>query len=323
MDEVLRMLSGGDFVSGETISAALGVTRAAIWKRIRQLQADGWPIESGGKRGYRLGSHDRLEPEAWQDALTARVMGRGEVRYAHTMDSTNTALKHMALEGAPAGSLCLCEEQTAGRGRLGRSWVSPPGAGLWQSLLLRPDLPPERAPLLTFCAALAMSDALRKTAGIDARIKWPNDLVCGGKKICGILLEAAMEAERVDWVVIGVGLNVRPEAVPPDLTDRAACVADFCSAPPARRTVLRAYLAGMEAWSQAVERDGFGALREALRARCVTLGSPVRVAAPAETFTAVAEDIDDAGALLVRTQDGELRRVLAGDVSVRGVMGYA
>ena len=325
MDEVLAMLSGEAYVSGEKMSEALGVTRAAVWKRVRQLQDAGWPIVSGGRRGYRLLPHDRLEPETWQGALRTRAIGRGTVRYEASLPSTNTAVKDMFREGAPHGSLCLCEEQTAGRGRLGRTWVSPAGAGLWQSVLLLPSIPPERVSVLTFCAALAMAEALEETAGIDARIKWPNDLVCGGIKICGILLEASVEPGRVECVVMGVGLNVRPEAVPPELTGQAACVADFCAEVPPRRRILCAYLERLEHWTDAAEQGGFDAVAPALKARCVTLGSRVLVtpAAGGEPFAGTAADIGGDGSLLVRTDAGEERHVLAGDVSVRGVMGYA
>ncbi|MBR4710858.1 MAG: biotin--[Clostridia bacterium] len=322
MDSVLRMLSDGDFVSGEAMSEALGVTRSAIWKHIRQLQAEGWPIESGGKRGYRLGPHDRLEPDVWQGTLATHAIGQGEVIYAHSLSSTNTVLKKSALEGAAHGTVCLCEEQTAGRGRMGRSWVSEPGAGLWQSVLLRPDMPPGSVSALTFCAALAMSDALKTAAGLDAGIKWPNDLICGGKKICGILLEACVEPQRVDYVVVGVGLNVRPEAVPPDLRGQAGCVADFC-APPPRRVILARYLESLEKWADACGHEGFAPVREALLRRCLTLGRRVKVISAEETYEAEAVDITDRGALTVRTDGGALRQVMAADVSVRGVMGYA
>lgn len=321
MRDLPEILASGADVSGEAISAEWGVTRAAVWKRVKALQADGWPIESRGKRGYRLADNDRLEPCLWQPALRTLSVGRGEVRYAREMTSTNTVLKQMAAAGAPHGSVCLCERQTAGRGRLGREWISVPGAGLWQSVLLRPNLQPLYAPLLTYCAALAMSDALRETAGLETGIKWPNDLVAGGKKLCGILLECSMEPDRVECVVIGTGLNVLPEAVPEDLRHQAACVADFRT-PPKRRDILVRYLEALEHWMRLLETEGFTPVRNTLASRCVTLGQVVRIQG-VRNFVGVAEGIDAAGALLVRVENGRLQRVLAGDVSVRGVMGYA
>ena len=320
MRDIPEILAAGADVSGEAISAEWGMTRAAVWKRVKALQAEGWPIESRGKRGYRLAENDRLDPVLWQHALQTRALGRGTVCFAQELTSTNTVLKQMGAEGAPHGSLCLCETQTAGRGRLGRAWVSAPGAGLWQSVLLRPDVPPLKAPMLTYCAALAMADALAETAGLSAGIKWPNDLVADGKKLCGILLECSMEPDRVDFVVVGVGLNVLPAAVPEDLRHQAACVADF-GAVPKRREILLHYLAALERWTDRLEEKGLAGVRESVRQRCVTLGRTVRVQG-AQNFTGVAEDIDADGALVVRCENGRLQRVMAGDVSVRGVMGY-
>lgn len=262
---------------------------------------------------------DDLSPETWQKRLSTAALGRGEVRYAREMTSTNLVLREMAQSGAAHGSLCLCETQSAGRGRLGRSWHSPEGQGLWLSVLLRPCLPPERAPLITFCAALAMAKAVQDF-GVDARIKWPNDLVSQGRKLCGILLEVSMAAEGVDYVVVGTGLNVRKGAYPPELAHQAASVEDFV-APPPRAEILLRYLAHLEDFIARLERDGLAGIAEEYHALSCTLGSRVNVTGAA-TLTGEAIAIGDSGALLVRTDDGEVHRVLAGDVSVRGVMGY-
>lgn len=321
MRSVLTLLEEGRFVSGEAISRTLGVSRAAVWKQIAALREEGWQIESGGKRGYRLLAGDRLDPTLWTGALTTKALGRGENRYLPEADSTNNVVKRMALAGAPGGSVCIAETQTAGKGRLGRAWCSPAGRGLWVSVLLRPQLPPERAPLLTLCAALAMAQAVRETAGLDVKIKWPNDLVYQGRKLCGILLEIGADPDAIEYVVVGTGLNVLDGAYPPELAERAAAVAEF-TAPPLRRTILVHYLAALEALVDRLEREGFEGIAAAYQAGSCTLGSRVSVSGSV-ALTGVAEAIDDGGALLVRTEDGTLHRVLSGDVSVRGVMGYA
>ena len=320
MKSILEMLSGGGFVSGEAISRELGVSRAAVWKRIIALREAGWQIESGGKRGYRLTAGDSLEPALWTGSLTTARYGRGMNRYEQEISSTNTAVKQMALEGAPDGSLCIAESQSAGKGRLGRVWSAPAGQGLWVSLLLRPQLPPPKAPAITLCAAMAMARAVRETTGLDARIKWPNDLVYEGRKLCGILLEMSADPDRIEYVVVGTGLNFHEGAYPPELRDRAAALAEF-AAPPLRREVLVRYLAALEALISRLEQEGFDSLLEDYRAQSCTLGSRVQVTGAVE-LTGHAEAIDDAGALLVRDDDGALHRVLSGDVSVRGVMGY-
>lgn len=320
MKTILEMLAPGEYVSGEAISRVLGVSRAAVWKKIGALREAGWQIESGGKRGYRLLAGDTLEPALWTCSLTTRSLGRGENRYLQETGSTNTEVKQMALAGAPHGSLCVSEKQLAGKGRLGRAWISPAGKGLWLSVLLRPKLSPERAPLITLCAAMAMARAVEETSGIAAQIKWPNDLVYEGRKLCGILLEISADPDSIEYVVVGTGLNVLEGAYPPELAERAAAIAEF-TRPPLRRTILTHYLAALEDALARLEQSGMAGIAEEYAARSCTLGSRVNVVG-AVNLTGTAEALDEGGALLVRTEDGVLHRVLSGDVSVRGVMGY-
>ena len=319
MRTVLEMLAGGGFVSGERISRELGISRTAVWKKIVALREEGWQIESGGKRGYRLLTGDAIDPALWAGALETRSLGRGTLRYAATMDSTNAELKRIGSE-APDGSIALCECQTAGRGRLGRAWSSPAGAGIWLSVLLKPDLPAASAPLITFCAALAWREAVMALMPADIRIKWPNDVIADGRKLCGILLELSAEPDRIEYVIVGTGLNVRRDAYPAELADRAVSLEEL-GAPPLRRELIVRYLAALEKAVGLVSRGGFAAVREAYTAASCTLGSRVRVSGAVE-MTGVAEAVDDTGALLVRGEDGVLTQVLSGDVSVRGMMGY-
>lgn len=320
MRSMIEMLAQGNYVSGEAMSRELGVSRAAVWKKITVLKEQGWDIESGGKRGYRLLAGDRLEPELWTWQLETAQLGRGEIRYEQEMSSTNTVLKQMAVAGAPAGSLCLCETQSAGKGRLGRKWESPVGAGLWQSVLLRPSLTPADAPLITLATAVAMAQAVEETCGLSVRIKWPNDLIYQGRKLVGILLEAIGDMDHLESVVVGVGLNVRRGAYPPELAEKAAALEDF-GPPPLRRTVLVHYLAALERLTQRLEAGGLEAIAQDYRQRSCTLGSRVQVIGSVN-LTGVAVDLDERGALMVQTEDGQVHHVLSGDVSVRGVMGY-
>ena len=260
-----------------------------------------------------------LSPAAWTPLLTTRALGRAVNHYEHTLTSTNLVLKDMAKQGAPHGSLCLCEKQTAGRGRMDRQWSSPEGQGVWLSVLLRPKMSAENAPVITFCCALAMTEAVRSVTGLDAQIKWPNDLVLGGKKLCGILLEMGFDTQGY-YVVAGTGLNVRAGAYPPELAHQATSIEEH-GVLPNRGAIVAKYLAALEDALAAVEQHGFAGIAEDFRRTCITLGSQVNVIGTEDSFTGVAEDVDVTGALLVRTEDG-LRRVLAGDVSVRGVMGY-
>lgn len=321
MNTILEMLSGGNYVSGEKISQELGISRAAVWKRIAQLREEGWQIEAAGRRGYRLIPGDSLDPIFWESQLTTRYLGRGENHYEHTVSSSNTIVKQMAAQGAPGGSLCLCECQTAGKGRLGRAWNAPAGQGIWMSVLLRPRLRPKDAPLITLATAIAMARAVREVTGINAQIKWPNDLVFAGKKLCGILLEISADLDQIEYVVVGTGLNVLRGAYPPELSDRAAALEEFAT-PPVRREIVVHYLKALEEYVTLLEDHGFSAIQEDYRRHCCTLGSRVHVIGTELDFIGQAEDIDPTGALLVRDESGTLRRVLSGDVSVRGVMGY-
>lgn len=260
-----------------------------------------------------------LLPAHWTPLLQTRALGRAVSHYEHALTSTNLVLKDMARQGAPHGSLCLCECQTAGRGRMDRTWSSPEGQGVWLSVLLRPQMPAESAPLITFCCALAMANAVREVTALGAKIKWPNDLVLHGKKLCGILLEIGFDAQGY-YVVAGTGLNVRRDAYPTELAERATSIEEWAAVPD-RGAIVAAYLAALEDALSAVEQQGFAGIAECFRRECITLGSQVQVLGTDTTFTGTAEDIDETGALLVRTE-GKLCRVLAGDVSVRGVMGY-
>ena len=260
-----------------------------------------------------------LHPDSWTSLLSTRALGRAINHFEHTLTSTILVLKDMARQGAPHGCTCLCEHQTAGRGRMDRTWSSPEGQGVWLSVLLRPRMQAEDAPLITFCCALAMAKAVRRVTALDAQIKWPNDLVLHGKKLCGILLEMVFDGQGYA-VVAGTGLNVREGAYPPELAERATSIAEWADVPD-RGAVIAAYLDALEEAVSALEERGFAGIAAEFRRACITLGSQVHVLGTDEQFTGVAEDIDDTGALLVRV-DGELRRVLAGDVSVRGVMGY-
>lgn len=262
-----------------------------------------------------------LLPAAWQPMLTTRALGREGVICEHTLTSTNTVLKDLARKGTLSSGVCLCEMQTAGRGRLDRTWSSPEGRGVWMSVLLRPQLPPEKTPLITFCAAIAMTKAIRRLTGVDARIKWPNDVVAAGRKLCGVLLEAGFAPDGGMFVVAGTGLNVRRGAYPPELADRAVSLEELCDAPD-RSELIAAYLSELEEAVAAVESGYISGITKPYHDLSCTLGREVQVLSPSETFTGVAQEVDEEGALLVRTQECRIRRVLAGDVSVRGMMGY-
>ncbi len=308
--------AGDEYVSGEAISDKLGLTRAAVWKHVEALRGQGYRIDAVPARGYRLaGVPDRLTPLEVRPLLNTHDLGQ-VLHWYEELGSTSDRAKELADEGADHGEVVIAEAQTAGRGRRGRVWVSPPRKNLYFSVVLRPELPPSRAAELTLVASLALCDALRQ-AGVAAGIKWPNDLLASGRKIAGVLTELAAEPDRVHWVVVGVGVNVnaRREDFPEELRDEATSVLIERGQPAPRALLAAACFTALEDWVDRHAEEGFGPIREAWRARSVTLGREVVVKTDGRELTGVAEDIDDAGALLVRGPGG-LERVLVGDVTL-------
>lgn len=255
--------------------------------------------------------------------LKTRWAGRGEVRYEVQMTSTNLVAKEMARAGAAHGSLAVCDDQTAGRGRLQRQWETPAGLALTQSMVLRPNLKPEEAQLITLAAAVASAQAIEDVCPeLKVGIKWPNDGVIGNKKCVGVLCEMGLDGGRLGYVIPGVGINVNQPSFLGELADKATSMKIEAGREVDRWAVLRAYLQRMEEAVEAVEKQGLDGIAEEYIRRSVTIGREVRVIAPEEEYVAKAHGIDETGALLVTDEQGRERRVLCGDVSVRGLMGY-
>ncbi|WP_242372511.1 biotin--[acetyl-CoA-carboxylase] ligase [Anaeromyxobacter sp. SG26] len=308
--------AGDEFVSGEAISGKLGLTRAAVWKHVDALRAQGYRIDAVPARGYRLAEvPDRLTALELRPLLNTHDLGR-ELHCYEELGSTNDRAKELAEAGAEHGTIVVAETQTAGRGRRGRAWVSPPRRNLYFSAILRPDLSPARAPELTLVASIAICEAIRQ-AGVEAGIKWPNDLLASGRKLAGILTELAAEPDRVHWVVIGVGVNVnaRAEDFPEELRAEATSLAIERRTPAPRALFAAACFTALEDWIDRHAEEGFGVIREAWRERSVTLGREVTVRTDGREIVGIAEDIDATGALLVRGRAG-VERILSGDVAL-------
>ena len=285
MERILERLLAGETVSGQAISAELGVTRAAVWKQIEQLRALGFVIESQGKQGYRLLScPDSLMAPVIAKGLQTRWAGR-QIVYLPSVDSTNRRARQLAAEGAPHGTLVIADEQTAGRGRRGRGWISPAGEGVFMSLILRPQSHPSEVARLSMQTALAVALSIAQTTGLDARIKWPNDIVCGGRKVCGMLLEMNADEQAVHDVVAGIGINVHQTQFAPEIEKTASSLDLLSGQRVCRAALVRAFL---EAFERAEALAAQGALMDAYRARSATLGQRVQVIAPAGSFTGTA-----------------------------------
>jgi BirA family biotin operon repressor/biotin-[acetyl-CoA-carboxylase] ligase len=306
--------AGDDFVSGEAMSGKLGLSRAAVWKHVDALRAQGYRIEAVSARGYRLKAiPDRLGALEIGPLLNTQELGQ-TLHCSAELPSTNDRARELADAGAAHGEVVVAESQTSGRGRRGRTWASPAGRNLYLSVILRPNLPPQRAPEITLVASVAACDACRK-AGVEAGIKWPNDLLVGGRKVAGILTELSAEPDLVHWVVLGIGVNLNsgPGDFPAELRGLATSLSIERGQPVPRALFAAALLSELEQWLDRHANEGFGPIRDAWRERSVTLGREVRVDAEGGEISGVAEDIDASGALLVRGKAG-LARVVSGDV---------
>lgn len=316
----LRKTKG--YVSGQELCKTLGVSRTAIWKGMQKLKAEGYQIEAISNKGYRLvESPDVLSAEELYSIRKTAWAGERIVCYDET-DSTNIQAKRLAEEGAVHGTLVVAEQQQAGKGRRGRSWESPKGSGIFMTLLLRPKVKPEDASMLTLVAAVAVAKAIRILYELPAEIKWPNDIVLNGRKICGILTEMSTEIEVINYVVVGIGINVSNRKFPEELALVATSLALE-----SERKIHRAELIET-VWEQFeyyynifVKKQDLSDIQEEYNEFLVSRDRQVNILDPKEPFTGVAKGITRRGELMVETE-GEIRLVSSGEVSVRGIYGY-
>jgi BirA family biotin operon repressor/biotin-[acetyl-CoA-carboxylase] ligase len=327
-DKIINILRAnmGRPLSGEEISKALLISRTAVWKHMRRLKQAGYDIRAVNRKGYVLCAlPDLVLPGEIAAGLSTRSVGR-RIIYRASAKSTNDIAKQAALDGCPHGTVVVAEEQVGGRGRLSRGWFSPMNRGLWFSVVLRPPFLPQEAPKLTLLMAAVLAEALASYPGVRVGIKWPNDILLGGKKIAGILTEMSAEMEAINYVVIGTGLNtnVPEDIMPAELRGKAASLNEFAAAPVSRARLLSAILATLEKIYDRTVESGFDFALGRWREYSITLGNKVRVSAPDGEFTGDAVDIDPTGALIVRRDFGRTEKVLAGDVSIRpaGSDGY-
>ena len=322
--KILKLLKdAGGYVSGQALCESLGVSRTAVWKVVRQLQEDGYAIEAVRNRGYRLAESGDIYTKAeLESVLHTKWAGRNLV-FMQQVDSTNNKARQLAEEGAVEGTRVVAVEQSAGKGRRGRSWVSLNGTGVWMSLLLRPDFPPECASALTLVAAMAVEEGIFQATGLEGKIKWPNDIVLEGKKVCGILTEMSTEMESIHFVVVGMGINVEVREFPEEIRETATSLVLHTD-----KDVNRAALAAevMAAWEKYYERFlqtlDMRLLIEEYNQKLVNLGREVKVLSVAGEYMGVSLGINESGALLVKAADGKVREVVSGEVSVRGIYQY-
>lgn len=318
----------GEPLSGEELSQQLGISRTAVWKAINTLRQEGYTIEARTGQGYRLtGVPDALtEPEIRSFLTPVERVGRRLYCYDQ-VDSTNTRVKQLALEGAEDGTVVVANCQTAGRGRMNRVFQSPRGQGIYLTALLRPQLPPDRLMMVTAMAGVAVCEAVEQVCGVRPGLKWPNDPVMNGKKLCGILTELSLEGEsgRLQYLAVGIGVNVgqKEEDFSPEVRPVATSLLQELGRPVSRPALAAAEIEALDRLYTALLSGDTAPYLAACRRDCVNLGRPVQLMLPDGTRqSAVAEDLDEDFGLVVRLEDGSRRIVRSGEVSVRGLYGY-
>jgi len=323
--EILKMLkkAKGKYVSGQSISKRTKVSRAAIWKHVSALKKYGYKIASKQGQGYKLVKQsNKLLPWEISNSLRTQYIGK-EIHHFNVIDSTQDLAIKLAERDAPQGIVVIAEKQKKGRGRIGRQWSAPEG-GIWLSVILRPKIPTAESTILPLATALAMRNAIKHACNVDAKLKWPNDVIVNGKKIAGILVEMSCEADRINYVVIGIGINANVNVRKIESSRKGTpgyygvtSLMKEADKEVDRIELVKKILAELEQVYLELERAGSDMIIQSWKNHSATIGSNVTVALNEMCFEGKAVDIDYDGALLVKLPNGNIKRIVAGDVYVR------
>lgn len=323
-EEILRLLRSADgYISGQELCNRFGVSRTAVWKAINQLKEAGYEIEAQQNKGYRLMAAPDLMTEAEIKSLMHTEWVAKEVLYFDTIDSTNTKAQELAEKGYPSGTLVVADKQESGKGRRGRSWVSPSGTGVFMTLMIKPDINPNNASMLTLVAALAVAKAITSVTGEEAMIKWPNDIVVNSKKVCGILTEMNAQFDYINHIVVGIGINVHNESFPEEISQMASSLMIEAGGKRFHRAQIIAETMSYfeQYYDTFLKTQDLSALVREYDELLVNRNKSVRVLDPKEPFDGKAMGITPKGELIVDTWESR-KLVSSGEVSVRGIYGY-
>ena len=322
-DKIIKVIldSGGDFVSGEELSKQLGISRTAIWKHINILREEGYDIESVNKKGYRLISSpkDLLNPQNIYHNLITDIIGKNII-HLESVDSTNDYLKNIA-NGIKEGTVVISEEQTKGKGRLGRNWQSKSREGIWMSIVLKPEIVPYKAPFITLIAGAAIVKALNNLQ-VPAKIKWPNDIIINNKKVSGILTELSAEIERVNYVVVGIGMNVKNLDFDKELEEKATSLYKENYYLSRVEIVSKVLYEFEKLYKDYIENNNKEETLKICREYSAIINKDVYIIKGDEKELVRCIDISNEGNLIVRDSNNNEQEILSGEVSIRGVKGY-
>lgn len=322
--KILKMLRNeNDYISGQDICNQLGVSRTAIWKNIKTLKEEGYEIDSINNKGYKIISYPDLVSESEiYSVLNSKWLGQNIVSY-DTIDSTNIEAKKLAEAGAANGTVLISELQTQGKGRRGKGWIGPKGSGIWMTLLLKPDMKAVHASMLTLIAALAVNKGILLTTGCDCSIKWPNDIVLNGKKLCGILTEMSTEMEYINYVVVGIGINVNTANFHKDIEHIATSLHLSSGKFYHRSEIVAEVLKQFEYYYELFLKDeNLNGVMDEYNSILINVGKEVKIIQNGEEYVRTAIGINKQGELLVKDSNGHIEKIISGEVSVRGLYGY-
>lgn len=306
-----------EWISGEYLSRRLGVSRMAVSKHIGKLKSEGYEIISAPKKGYRLNrAPDILTSDELRSELNTKIFGQSEIIYLPQTRSTNLIAREYASNGSPEGFLIIADSQTEGRGRQHRYWHSPSGGGIYLSMILRPSLPPNETPVITLMTAVALLEAIRMQSEIPLRIKWPNDILSGDKKLAGILTEINTYPDSVNFVIVGVGINVNtsPEKFPDEIKDIATSISAETGKYLQRKELLASFLSIFETWYALFEKREFQAIINRWKSYSDIIGRVVSVDILGTVYSGKVVEIDVDGTLIIEDGKGKRKRLLSGDI---------
>lgn len=313
-DKILERLvyMKGMRVSGEELASEFSVSRTAIWKHIKALRDEEYMIESSTNLGYSLvQTPDALNPGEIKAGINTRIIGK-EIKYFKETESTNIIAREIAAT-ADEGTVVIAESQTAGRGRLGRKWISPEG-GIWLSIILKPEIQPLHAPRITLLAGVSVARTIR-SLGLSAKIKWPNDILINGKKVCGILTEIGAELDLINYIIVGIGIdaNVDIESFPDEIRDNSTSLKKEMGGKINRVDFVRKLIEEFDNEYLKFRTEGFPPILEEWRNMSATIGEWVKISSQTRTIYGEAVGVDNEGALILETGDGHLEKVVAGN----------
>lgn len=322
--KILALLRNAeDYISGQELCEKLGVSRTAIWKVMNQLKEDGYVVDSVQNKGYKIQS---VPDVVTKSEIASRLNTRWAARSLYCfeeVDSTNIVAKKKAEEGEAHGTLIVADQQSAGRGRRGRGWESQAGKDIYMTLLLKPEFAPEKASMLTLVMALAVVRGVQDVTQIPCSIKWPNDIVANGKKICGILTEMSAELDYIHYVVTGVGINVNLDVLPESIKDKATSLLLEGGKRVLRAHIIERVMYHYEQYYETfIQTEDLSGMLEEYNQYLINLGREVCVLDPKGEYNGVAQGITPRGELMVKNEEGAILPVYAGEVSVRGLYGY-